>query len=392
MVKTLGGAGGLSTLGLNLPRRPHATLSRDDGYCATVLASFVVMVMLVMTIVALIFMAALIGVVGLSYETDEALNTDQAGDCVADVWGNQPSSYGDLDLPRDFYDIYRSAGQEYSIEWYYLAGIGWEETDHGQWAGDGSHGPTGLERDTTNDWGAAGPMQFGIDPDMPASDAWSTYGVDGNGDGRKDVWDPRDAIPSAANMITKYIDERGSIEAALYRYNQSNSYVQAVMDTAARYESGDFTITAPMGFLDCEVPDPNDSVADGVVDFVEDQVGEPYEADATGPDAFGPAGLVHAAYDDQGVEIPDDFDELHDFPNGARVPIGDIEPSDVLFTASCDTDNDEDSQADHALVYTGGDTLVHASEADDEVVETDMDDIEDCSVVKVLRMSHLGDS
>ena len=28
---------------------------------------------------------------------------------------------------------------------------------------------------------------------------WATHGIDGNGDGKADVWDPQDAIPSAAS-------------------------------------------------------------------------------------------------------------------------------------------------------------------------------------------------
>ncbi|NEE51661.1 lytic transglycosylase domain-containing protein, partial [Streptomyces sp. SID8455] len=28
---------------------------------------------------------------------------------------------------------------------------------------------------------------------------WATHGIDGNGDGKRDVWDPADAIPSAAS-------------------------------------------------------------------------------------------------------------------------------------------------------------------------------------------------
>lgn len=37
---------------------------------------------------------------------------------------------------------------------------------------------------------------------------WATHGVDGNGDGKKDVWDPADAIPSAASYdceLAKYV-------------------------------------------------------------------------------------------------------------------------------------------------------------------------------------------
>jgi len=39
--------------------------------------------------------------------------------------------------------------------------------------------------------GASGIAQF-----MPST--WASFGVDGNGDGRKDIWDPADAIPAAA--------------------------------------------------------------------------------------------------------------------------------------------------------------------------------------------------
>ena len=31
-----------------------------------------------------------------------------------------------------------------------------------------------------------------------AGNAWATYGTDGNGDGRRDVYDPADAIPAPA--------------------------------------------------------------------------------------------------------------------------------------------------------------------------------------------------
>jgi soluble lytic murein transglycosylase-like protein len=41
--------------------------------------------------------------------------------------------------------------------------------------------------------GAQGIAQF-----MPA--IWKAYGVDGDGDGVKDVWNPRDAIPAAAHL------------------------------------------------------------------------------------------------------------------------------------------------------------------------------------------------
>jgi hypothetical protein len=63
---------------------------------------------------------------------------------------------------------------------------------------------------------------------------WDRYGVDGDGDGRADRWDPADAIFSAANYLRAAgvaRDER----RALYAYNHASWYVAEVARWAARY-------------------------------------------------------------------------------------------------------------------------------------------------------------
>ncbi|MGA5643349.1 peptidoglycan DD-metalloendopeptidase family protein [Streptomyces cinereoruber] len=69
------------------------------------------------------------------------------------------------------------------------------------------------------------PIADGIAQFIPGT--WATEGIDGNGDGKKDVWDPEDAIPSQGSMMCKLLKTakkhpgyNGSpIELALAGYN-----------------------------------------------------------------------------------------------------------------------------------------------------------------------------
>ena len=72
--------------------------------------------------------------------------------------------------------------------------------------------------------GAIGWMQF-----MP--ETWETYGVDANGDGTKDPYDPEDAIFAAAG----YLKAAGMPEdtyGAIYSYNHADWYVAEVLSNA----------------------------------------------------------------------------------------------------------------------------------------------------------------
>src|SRR5262249_13890943 len=112
-----------------------------------------------------------------------------------------------------------------------LAAIGKVETDHGR-----SRLP-GV-RSGVNCAGAAGPMQLGVGAGNhgcgDAGDAWATYGTDGDHDGRRDVYDPADAIPAAA----RYLHAAGApadYRQAVLAYNHAAWYVTQVLAIAARY-------------------------------------------------------------------------------------------------------------------------------------------------------------
>jgi hypothetical protein len=111
-------------------------------------------------------------------------------------------------VPPFLLPIYQAAGTAYDIPWQVLAAINEVETDYG--------------RDlNVSSAGAEGWMQF-----LPSS--WAQYGVDANGSGYEDPYNPADAIFAAA----RYLAAAGgaqNIRTAIYAYNHSQEYVESVM-------------------------------------------------------------------------------------------------------------------------------------------------------------------
>ena len=70
-------------------------------------------------------------------------------------------------------------------------------------------------------------MQF-----IPSS--WETYGVDANGDGRKDPYNPVDAICAAANYLKAAGGDK-DLYGAIFSYNHADWYVQEVLLYAQGY-------------------------------------------------------------------------------------------------------------------------------------------------------------
>lgn len=76
-------------------------------------------------------------------------------------------------------------------------------------------------------YGAIGISQF-----MPSS--LLHYGVDGDGDGKVDIFNVTDAVHSMGNYLrahgfTGNLDDEATLREALYRYNHSNVYVNTIM-------------------------------------------------------------------------------------------------------------------------------------------------------------------
>ena len=102
-------------------------------------------------------------------------------------------------------DYYQSAAKATGIPWSFFAAINLVETRMGRIRGDSPAG-------------AQGPMQF-----MPST--WEIYGAGG------DINSPHDAVTAAARLL-RANGGPADMNRALYHYNASDQYVQAVTDYA----------------------------------------------------------------------------------------------------------------------------------------------------------------
>jgi murein DD-endopeptidase MepM/ murein hydrolase activator NlpD len=113
--------------------------------------------------------------------------------------------------------LWQGAGSAYGIPWQVLASINKIESNFGR-----NMGPSSA--------GAVGWMQF-----MPST--WERWGVDANGDGVADPWNPQDAIYAAS----RYLAASGGAQdlpRAVLSYNHAQWYVDEVLQLAHTFGSG----------------------------------------------------------------------------------------------------------------------------------------------------------
>jgi cell wall-associated NlpC family hydrolase len=207
--------------------------------------------------------------------------------------------------------------------------------------------------------GAEGIAQF-----MPAT--WATYGLDANGDGKADIWDPADAIPSMASYdctlakdIANVPGDRVSNMLAAYNagayavigaggvpnISETQNYV-----TRIRQLAQSFTAAAPVSYS---------SQAAGAVYYAQTKLGTPYlwggEGLASQGYRFDCSGLVQAAYASVGITLPRvAADQWYAGPHPSR---DQLEVGDLVFFA---TDRNDPRTIHHVGIYVGGGYMINA--------------------------------
>ena len=109
--------------------------------------------------------------------------------------GPAPTMAAFREIPKARLQIYREAGSALDISWPFLASIGAQECGHGA-----CH--------EVNPSGCAGPMQIAYVRGSACSPGagptiWETYRTDGDGDGKTSIFDPADAVFTAAKILRR---------------------------------------------------------------------------------------------------------------------------------------------------------------------------------------------
>ncbi|MGW3360552.1 C40 family peptidase [Streptomyces bungoensis] len=245
--------------------------------------------------------------------------------------------------------------------------------------------------------GAQGIAQF-----MPST--WETHGVDGNGDGKRDVWDPEDAIPSAAqylcgiakdvqnvpgdkqsNMLAAYNAGSGAVRkyGGVPPYKETQNYVRSIQALANKPATGSGKTATT-------------AQASTAINAATKMIGTPYSwggGNANGPSTgtccspngrsgksitgFDCSGLTLYAYGQAGIALP--RTAVQQYTASEPVKPGDVRPGDLVFYGS------SLSSIHHVGIYIGGGWILDAPRPGTQVRYDPMDTMPD--LIAVARPS-----
>ncbi|MFJ4577490.1 NlpC/P60 family protein [Streptomyces sp. NPDC088846] len=221
--------------------------------------------------------------------------------------------------------------------------------------------------------GAQGIAQF-----MPST--WETNGIDGNSDGKRDVWDPEDAIPSAAKYLCEISKEVKGVpgnkqDNMLAAYNAGGPAVIKAGGVPLIEETQNYvqSINALVALAD--VPSGGKMTATEqvatVINAASDELGTPYSwggGNASGPSTgsccspngssgksikgFDCSGLTLYAYAKAGITLP--RTAAQQYAASEPVKPGQKRPGDLVFYGS------SPAGIHHVAIYVGSGYMIEA--------------------------------
>ncbi|WP_063798230.1 bifunctional lytic transglycosylase/C40 family peptidase [Streptomyces sp. 150FB] len=246
---------------------------------------------------------------------------------------------------------------------------------------------SGFNPKASSPVGAQGVAQF-----MPST--WKLHGIDGNGDGKRDVWDPEDAIPSAAGYLCDIANDVKSVPGdkqknMLAAYNAGSGAVQKYGGVPPYKETQNYvrTITAlanqPSGGKDL-----TPAQASTAINAAAAMIGTPYSwgggntagpstgiccspAGHTGTDiaGFDCSGLTLYAYARAGITLP--RTAAQQYAASEPVKPGEQQPGDLIFYGS------SAASIHHVGIYIGGGWMINAPRPGTQVRIDPMDSMTD---------------
>lgn len=258
-----------------------------------------------------------------------------AGAGIASLLGGGdavPSATATETIPAAMLALYQAAATTCpGLPWTVLAAIGTVESANGTSDLPGVHSGA-------NSAGAEGPMQF-----EPATFAEYDEPVPPGGADPPSPYDATDAVYAAARMLCANGAANGAnLNAAVFAYNHSDTYVSEVLDLASSYGQTQAQTVAA-------------GTAGGIaVDWALAQVGTPYVWGGETPGVgFDCSGLVQAAYKVAGITLPRVAQDQYDATT-KLAPDDPLEPGDLVFFGGSTTD------VTHVGIYIGNGQMVDA--------------------------------
>ena len=283
------------------------------------------------------------------------VTTTSAASQASTTLAGGPSVQALNTIPPAYLTLYLDAAQTCpGLPWAVLAGIGKVESDHGQ----SDRARRSLRRELRRRRGPDAvrarhlrPVRGQRRPVRPA-DARTTRRT-------RSTPPPRCSAPPAPPPAPRRASGRRSSPTTTPRPTSPH-----VLAWAARY-----TIPAPS------------SAAATAIAFAVRQVGKPYQWGATGPDAYDCSGLVYAAYAAAGIRIARTTYQWRQ--DGPQIPLSQIQPGDLLFSAGSDG---TPANPGHVVMYLGGGQIIQAPQTGEDV---QIDPLDLAGVVVATRPADL---